>query len=80
MIFGFCEKWGENRGGGGESELGRAVSVPPHPNPPAPPLGGAVAGDNLLAQSCMLLYWQRQAEPIFCFTVRESGPHSGPVP
>ena len=40
----------------------------------------AVIWGSILANTCMLLYWRRQAEPIFLFRRTESGLRSRPVP
>ena len=40
----------------------------------------AVVWGSVLANTCMLLYWRRQAEPIFLFRRTEGGLHSRPVP
>ena len=61
----FCfEKAGKFVGRGGTRS--REARFPsPHPTPPGTPLCYALECVNLSAQSCMLLYWQCQAEPIF---------------
>ena len=40
----------------------------------------AVVWGSVLVNACMLLYWWRQAEPIFLFRRTEGGLHSRPVP
>ena len=40
----------------------------------------AVVWGSVLANACMLLYWWRQAEPIFLFRRTEGGLRSRPVP
>ena len=61
----FCfEKAGKFVGRGGTRSCEARFQCP-HPTPPGTPLCYALECVNLSAQSCMLLYWQCQAEPIF---------------
>ena len=71
--------WASLRGG---KALG--VTKPAFP-PRAPPFPGtslfcAVVWGSVLVNACMLLYWWRQAEPIFLFRRTEGGLRSRPVP
>ena len=71
--------WASLRGG---KALG--VTKPAFP-PRAPPFRARHCsalwyGSSVLVNACMLLYWWRQAEPIFLFRRTEGGLRSRPVP
>lgn len=53
---------------------------PSHSPFPGTSLFCAVVWSNVLVNACMLLYWWRQAEPIFLFRRTEGGLRSRPVP
>ena len=62
-----------------------ARSYEAHFSPSRSPFPGtslfcAVVWGSVLANTCMLLYWRRQAEPIFLFRRTEGGLRSRPVP